>query len=128
MGRKVGISQPSPERVEAQSHDKGELRDMQAEIYRRGYFMDRDEQNAVDGSILHEHNECKRRLVSLKHEASRIADSLSKVATLLRNGPPYSVLPAVGDIEPVRIQNLFRDLHETFERQTNLADKLKALE
>lgn len=90
--------------------------------------MDQDEQNAVEGRILREHNECKRRLVSLQHEADKMADRLSEIATLLRKGPPYTELTPVGDIDPTRIQKLFSDLHETYEMKTDLSEKLKALE
>jgi len=90
--------------------------------------MSREDENATAGSILNDHNESKRRLVSLQHEANRIAEELRRVADLLRNGPPYSVLPSIGLIQPDRIQELFRDLHDTFERETALAEQLKRLE
>ncbi len=114
--------------MDAQSHDKGDCCPMQQESYREGYFMSAQEENTAAGNILSRHNEAKRRLVTLQDEAKRISGGISEIADLLRKGPPYSIIPATGFLDGECIQNLFKDLHDTYEEKTDLAQKLKDLE
>jgi len=90
--------------------------------------MSVEEEKAALGDLLLRHNEAKRRLVALQAEADKLAGQLSGLAGLLQKGPPYSILPATGFLDPVRTQNLFKDLHDTNEQMTMMGQRLKDLE
>ena len=92
------------------------------------YFVSDEEEKAAIGDILVRHNEAKRRLVALEAEAQKLAGQLEGLAKLLRKGPPYSVLPATGFLDALRIERLFKDWHDTNEEKTGLAQRLKDLE
>jgi hypothetical protein len=92
------------------------------------YFMSSEEEKAALGDILDRYNEAKRHLIALQFEADKLAGKLSELAELLRHGPPYPILPATGFLDALRVEKLFKVLHDTYEQKTVLGQRLKDLE
>jgi hypothetical protein len=78
------------------------------------------------GQIAEDYRRAKQELTILQHRASEEAEELSRVAELLRQGPPYPLLPSIS-IDSLRLQILFKDLHNAYELKTVLQGKMQEL-
>ncbi|MGA2606270.1 MAG: hypothetical protein ABSH01_02305 [Terriglobia bacterium] len=90
--------------------------------------MSSEKEKAALGDILDRYNEANRHLIALQAEADKLAGKFSELAELLRHGPPYPILPATGFLDPLRIEKLFKVLHDTYEQKTVMGQRLRDLE
>jgi len=84
------------------------------------------ERTTTTGQMLEDYRRAKEELVLLEHQGLKEAQELARLAELLRKGPPYPDLPRVG-VDAGRLQTLFKDWHDAYERKTSLGSKLRDL-
>jgi hypothetical protein len=88
--------------------------------------MTDSERTSVVGKIAEDYEKAKHELTLFQHQASEEADALSELAELLRKGPPYPILPSIS-VDSLRLQILFKNLHDAYESKTTLQGKMQEL-
>jgi len=143
VGRKNGWRRPSVERIEAQSHDTGELCPMQTTAYRKGYFMSEESEKAAKWDTLIQLKKEKSRLSSLYKQAEETGKELEDFGSVLKNRSwvftvtenaiyGKGTVQDTGDrsiqfesLDGKKISSLINDINETQETIRRLQEHIK---